>query len=197
MNKSIFLDRDGVLNPLVYNLSTGEYESPHHLEDFSLFPYVGQAIKMLQRGNYKLFLITNQPSYAKGKTTLENIKAIHQALDDYLRLQGIHFTEYYYCYHHPAGIVPEYTTICECRKPGNRFLKDAQHKHDLDFNASWLIGDQDSDIECGQSLGLKTIQIINKHSLKKRGKTHPTCKANNLQEAVEFILTKKETHNET
>jgi D-glycero-D-manno-heptose 1,7-bisphosphate phosphatase len=190
MNKCVFLDRDGVINPLVYNLLTSEYESPHKVENFSVFPYVGKALKLLQDNHYKLFLISNQPSYAKGKTSLDNIYSIQTALNAYLQEQGITFTAYYYCYHHPAGIVPEYTQICDCRKPKSKFLVDAQTEFALDYTSSWLIGDQDSDIECGQSQGLQTIQIKNEHSVLKRGKSTPLFSANNLLQAVEIITNK-------
>jgi D-glycero-D-manno-heptose 1,7-bisphosphate phosphatase len=190
MNKCVFLDRDGVINPLVYNLLTSEYESPHKVEDFSVFPYVGKALKLLKASHYELFLISNQPSYAKGKTSLDNIQAIQAALVSYLQEQGITFAEYYYCYHHPAGIVPEYTQVCDCRKPKNKFLVEAQSKFKLDYASSWLIGDQDSDVECGQSQGLKTIQVENEHSVLKRGKSTPSYKSKNLLEAVQIIINK-------
>lgn len=188
MIKSIFLDRDGVINPLVYNVLTGEYESPHFIEDFSVFPYVSKAAMMLMNEGYQLFVVTNQPSYAKGKTSLQNIQEIHVAMDTYFKEQGVYFADFYYCYHHPNGIVPEYTTVCDCRKPKDKFLTDAQLKHDVDFMNSWFIGDQDSDIECGQSKGLKTILINNKHSIKKRGKSTPDHIVNNLLEAVNIII---------
>jgi D-glycero-D-manno-heptose 1,7-bisphosphate phosphatase len=191
MNKCVFLDRDGVINPLVYNPLTNDYESPHRIEDFSVFPYVGKALKLLQANHYNLFLISNQPSYAKGKTSLDNIYTIQTALDTYLQEHGIIFTAYYYCYHHPAGIVPEYTQVCDCRKPKSKFLVDAQAEFALDYRSSWLIGDQDSDVECGQSQGLQSIQIENVHSVLKRGKSTPTYKVNNLLQAVEIIINKQ------
>ena len=47
MSRAVFLDRDGVLNPLVYNVRTGEYESPHRGEDFSVYPYVVHSLRAL------------------------------------------------------------------------------------------------------------------------------------------------------
>jgi D-glycero-D-manno-heptose 1,7-bisphosphate phosphatase len=190
-NRAVFLDRDGVINPLVYNLSTNEYESPHYVEDFSVFPYVVRSIEKLIQKDFKIFLITNQPSYAKGKTTLENIHAIHASMDLLFVQHNIKFTNYYYCYHHPQGIVPEYSEDCDCRKPKSKFLKDAEKDYGIDLKNSWLIGDQDSDIQCGQSQGLKTVQVENKHSIKKRGTTVPDYYAQNLQHAVDIICDTK------
>ena len=188
MNKAIFLDRDGVLNPLVYNVQTAEYESPHRPDEFSVYPGIVQPLRLLVSAGFLLFLISNQPSYAKGKTSLENIQAIHQLLDRYLREQQIAFTEYYYCYHHPNGIVAPYAGSCDCRKPKPFFLLQAAEKYDLNLANCWMIGDQDTDVQCGQNAGARTIQLLNPHSITKRGQTLPDYQAANLPAAVQILL---------
>jgi len=191
MNKGIFLDRDGVINKLVHNPDTGEYESPHYEKDLELCPGVLPALKRLKEEGYLLFLVSNQPSYAKGKTSLENIKAIHQRFHGFVYDYGVEFTEYFYCYHHPRGIVPEYTCYCKCRKPEPYFLLKAKEDHGLDMDSSWLIGDRDSDIFCGQSAGVRTILINGKYSEQKTGESHPDFIAYSLEEAVTIIQEKQ------
>ena len=183
-SKAVFLDRDGVINPLVYNIETGEYESPHYPEDFSVFTYVPKAIRFLKERGYKAIVVSNQPSYAKGKTKMENIKAIEKLLMEFSEENGRLIDEYYYCYHHPDGIVPEYSGTCECRKPGTLFLEDAVKKLNLDVSMCSFIGDQDTDIKCGKAMGMRTIKINNKHSAKKSGTEKPDGFAANLLEAV-------------
>ena len=187
MAKAVFLDRDGVLNRLVWNPATSEYESPHQARDLELFPWTIESLLRLQHLGYLLFLISNQPSYAKGKTSMENIKAIHEALHRTLDSSGVVFADYFYCYHHPNGIVPELTGTCLCRKPGTLFLSSAAERFGFSCDDSWLIGDQDSDIQCGLSFGLRTIQINEPHSHKKRGRGKPEFTANNLQDASLII----------
>jgi len=189
MNKAIFFDRDGVINKLVFNPKTDEFESPHEPEDLELMPNIFEPIKMLFDRGYYLFVISNQPSFAKGKTTLENIKAIQRKLQRQIEDQGIVIKEYYYCYHHPLGIVPEYSCECVCRKPKPFFINKAAIDYDLDLSASWIIGDQDSDVECGKNAGIKTILILNEHSAKKRGRSEPDYTANNLYESVNLVIT--------
>ena len=82
MNKCIFLDRDGVLNALVFYPDTSEYESPRVADDFALKPDAVDALKLLR--GWPLFLISNQPSYAKGKTPLAVLKAVHERLEECL-----------------------------------------------------------------------------------------------------------------
>jgi len=139
VNKAVFLDRDGVINPLVYNLATKEYESPHCPKDFSIFPNVVKALRRLINQEYYLFVVSNQPSYAKGKTTLENIQAIEQLLKVYFEENDLQIEKYYYCYHHPNGIVPEYSIQCKCRKPGTAFPEDAVSKYNLCAESSWFV----------------------------------------------------------
>jgi len=188
MKSAVFLDRDGVVNELVLNPATGEYEPPHSPNDLILFPDVIESLRILQDAGLELFLVSNQPDYAKGKTSLETIQAVHTRLDQILKANGIHFREYYYCFHHPNGIVPGYSFACECRKPKSYFLMKAASDHDIDLENSWMVGDRDSDIECGKSAGTRTIMIDEPHSSGSRGSSNPENVAANLQEATRIIL---------
>ena len=92
MVDAVFLDRDGVLNELVLNPATGEYEPPHRIEDMRLFPYAIECLGKIQNAGYDLFLVSNQPDYAKGKTALEALEKVHNKFDQLLTSQGIYFT---------------------------------------------------------------------------------------------------------
>lgn len=187
MNSAIFLDRDGVINELAYNPDTGEYEAPHSPGDFHMFSYVVEALKGLTHGQYLLFLISNQPDYAKGKTSMENLLAIQEKMHKIFLDNGIIFSQYYYCYHHPDGIVPEYTKVCECRKPNVYFIEKAELDYNLDLSRSWLIGDQDTDILAGKKCGMKTILLNNIHSVNRRGGIEPDFRVADLQDAINRI----------
>ena len=184
MNKAVFLDRDGVINPPVYNPATSEYESPHYPGDYSVYPVVLKALKKLIENDYRLFIVSNQPSYAKGKATLENLQAIEQLLAEYLHENGVIIDKYYYCYHHPDGIVAEYSVKCRCRKPGTLFLEDAIDNFGLIKEDCWFIGDRDTDVTCGKAMGMHTIQVKNKHSGNKAGKESPDEYAEDIFDAV-------------
>lgn len=188
MVKAVFLDRDGVLNELILNPATGEYEPPHRVEDMKLFPYVINCLKKLMDSGYDLFLISNQPDYAKGKTSLVSLEKVHNKFDKLLTSHRLYFKEYYYCYHHPQGIIPEYSSECVCRKPKPFFLFKAEDDHNIELDKSWMIGDRDTDIECGKAAGTKTILIEEQLSLEKRGKSLPDHRVKYLEEAVNIIL---------
>jgi len=188
MSRAVFLDRDGVINPLVYNIETSEYESPHYPEDLSIYPNVIKALRKLKEHGYLLFVVSNQPSYAKGKTSLENIRSIENLLSEYLDEHGVSANKYYYCYHHPNGIITEYSKPCKCRKPGTFFLEDAIERFKLNTQSCWFVGDRDTDITCGKTMGMRTIQIKNKHSVSKAGKKTPDEYASDIYKAALLII---------
>lgn len=189
MNRAVFLDRDGVINPLVYNPKTKEYESPHSPEDFSIFTYTLKALRLLKEAGFFVFVVSNQPSYAKGKTTMENIKAIEKLLSDFANENGGLIDEYFYCYHHPKSIVPELTRVCRCRKPGTLFLENAARDYRLDMRLCYMAGDRDTDIECGNAAGVRTIRITPTRAQSGETFREPAfASAQNLIEAVKFII---------
>ena len=188
MDRAVFLDRDGVINPNVYNPATEKWESPHDAKDFRLYPWVLDALKKL-KPHFSLFLISNQPSYAKGKTSLKKIEEIQLKFQDMLERNQIFFKEHFYCYHHPDGLVPEYSGPCQCRKPSPYFLEKAHQEYMLDMKNSWIVGDRATDIQCGKAAGVKTIFIHNKgektDNIEVKESDYMTS---NLAEAVKIIL---------
>jgi D-glycero-D-manno-heptose 1,7-bisphosphate phosphatase len=168
MTKAVFLDRDGVLVSLVYHPASGQYEPPHAVTEFSLCPGVVPALCRLRAAGYALILVSNQPDYAKGKATREALDAVHRAFIAAVSESGVDFAACYYCYHHPAAVVPALRQACRCRKPGTLFVEEAHRKFDLVLPQSWFIGDSDVDIQCGRRSGMQTIMIENPHSAQRR-----------------------------
>lgn len=186
--KAVFLDRDGVLNDLALNPATGEWESPHALDEIRIADGAVPALAGLAAGGYALFIVSNQPSYAKGKIGLQPLQAIAARIEEHFREYGIAFAETFYCHHHPAGIVPGYSGACACRKPSPFFLHAAADRHGVDLASSWMVGDRDTDIACGTAAGCRTILIHNAHSAAHQGKRAPTAAAGSIVEAADIIL---------
>ena len=166
LRPAIFLDRDGVINRNVLDPATGEYGAPLTADRFQLAPRANEGLVALQQTALPLFLISNQPNYAKGKSTLDELAAIHRKLQNELDAAGISFVDFYYCYHHPRGKVASYSGPCECRKPAPYFLYKAKEEHGVSLEASWIVGDRASDIECGRAAGLRTIRVAEDHPAK-------------------------------
>jgi D-glycero-D-manno-heptose 1,7-bisphosphate phosphatase len=185
---AVFLDRDGVINRNVYYADSGEWESPRSGKDFALVPCALNAIARLRGAGYLIFIVSNQPSYAKGKTSLAALAEVHEMFEQALAGAALSVTKAYYCYHHPQGVVPGYAIACPCRKPSTYFIEMACGSYAVDMGRSWMIGDRDSDIKCGRVAGVKTVQIMSDHPTTKAGRERPDYRVSDLAEATTIIL---------
>jgi D-glycero-D-manno-heptose 1,7-bisphosphate phosphatase len=187
MNKAVFLDRDGVINEMVLDGIRNEYRPPHLLEEIKFINGSIDAIKMLNKNKYYVFVVSNQPDHAKGKTDITNLYKVKDYIKMMLDLNECKISEYYYCYHHPEGVISGYNKKCECRKPGTLFVEKAIESYTINRENSFFIGDREADILCGKNSALKTIFIENK--IYKLGKSvSPDFIADELISAVKIIL---------
>ncbi|HEX7420953.1 MAG TPA: HAD-IIIA family hydrolase [Thermoanaerobaculia bacterium] len=168
MNRALFLDRDGVLDELVFYPSHGEWESPRHVSDLKMRDGFAEPLKQAIRAGWLLFIITNQPSYAKEKCPLEDLQEVHARVLDEMQRAGVTITADYVCYHHPDSKLDGFGA-CQCRKPSPFFIREAAKRYDVDLRRSWMVGDQDSDVVTGINAGCRTALLNYEHSADKRG----------------------------
>ncbi|MEA2755332.1 MAG: hypothetical protein QOJ54_1621 [Aliidongia sp.] len=181
---AVFLDRDGVINEDVFYPETGEWEAPMHPDDLVLRPGVLPALARLAATGAALILVSNQAAHAKGKVALEQLIAVDGRLRGLLAEAGIIFADFCYSYSHPHGTVPGFSGPSLERKPGAYFLLVSAARHRLDLARSWMIGDRDSDIECGRAAGTRTILIANPHAGDKAGSSRPDYRCADLAAAA-------------
>ena len=67
MKKSVFLDRDGVINK-VY-IKDGLPQSPNSLDELKILPGVKESIIKLKKLNFICLMVTNQPNVSRKKLT--------------------------------------------------------------------------------------------------------------------------------
>ncbi len=161
MNKTVFLDRDGVINK---NLD--DYVKT--IEELEIFPFVSKAIKNLNEMNFKVIVITNQSAINRGIITHQKIREIHQNIQNHLRKNNAFIDAFYYCPHRP-------NENCFCRKPKSGLLTQAIQEFLVDVDKSWMIGDNESDIIAGKNIGTKTIKISAGYNLEDAVKTIIDC----------------------
>jgi len=164
MVRALFLDRDGVLDELVYYADTAAYEAPRKPEDLHLRPGVREALDLAAKNGWMIFVVSNQPDAAKGKATIESVQAVHEKL--LKELAGAPIQEFFYCFHQAEE-------GCACRKPKPFFVLQAAKKYDVNVDESWFAGDVDTDIECGRRAGTRTALLEYPHSRSKRGAQRP------------------------
>lgn len=149
MNKAIFFDRDGTLNVDL-----------DYLCDFEKFQWIDgavEAIKFLNDNNYLVIVVTNQSGVARGFFTEDDVKIFHNQMNEELKKFDAHIDEFYYCPHHPQGVIVKYKIDCECRKPKSKMIEDACKKFNIDKSKSLMIGDKIRDVECGENAGVRSI----------------------------------------
>jgi len=158
-NKAVFLDRDGVINEIVYHKEMGILDSPANSSEIKLLPDVGKAINKFKNLGFKVIIISNQPGIAKDKFTMDAFGKMKKKIRDELKKQKASVDAEYYCLHHPEGKNLDYKVDCDCRKPKPGMILQAAKEHDIDLANSWMIGDGVTDIQAGQAAGCKTILI--------------------------------------
>jgi D-glycero-D-manno-heptose 1,7-bisphosphate phosphatase len=146
---------------------------------------VSEPLRRFVDAGWLLFIVTNQPSFAKGKTSREELQEVHEAVVASL---GVPIARSYLCFHHPEAVVGELRVKCECRKPGTKSLRDAAEEFEVDLSRSWMVGDQDSDLACGRAAGCKVALIEHRGSSHKRGKIEPDLRVRDLSELAGKVL---------
>lgn len=152
LRKAAFLDRDGVIN-----VDTGYVG---RWEDFRFAPDALPLLRRLADEGYLLIVVTNQSGIARGMFSEAEYHALTDQYRAALEKESIHLTAVYHCPHHPEGVVPEFARRCECRKPAPGLILRAIKEHNIDPNASLLIGDSPRDIEAGKAAGISNLILV-------------------------------------
>jgi len=177
MHKALFLDRDGVLDDLTPH-ENGEWGAPLRPEDVRLRPGAVEALRLAAGNGWLIFVISNQPDAAKGKTSIGALHAVH---DELLRQLGdVPVREFFYCFHQSSD-------GCFCRKPSPYFVIQAARQYDVDLEQSWFVGDVDTDVECGRRVGCRTALLEYPHSSSRRGGQRPDWVCGDLDHFVRAL----------
>ena len=186
----VFLDRDGVLNALVLDASSGRFESPYRAEDVVVPPSSVEAVRLLRSINATLAVVSNQPAAAKGSASLEALAAVDDAVFAPYAAAGIRFDVVIYCHHHPDSVVDALAGPCVCRKPAPGMLEEAGRRLGRrSLSGSWLIGDSDVDILAGAAAGATTVLVEEPLSAhRRRGEAAPDHRAPSVLSAAEIVV---------
>ncbi len=179
-NTAVFFDRDGTLihDPGYLN----------HPDQVQLLNGAAEALKELSLLGYKTVVISNQSGVARGIVTEEMLEKIHERLRELLKAKGAGLDGIYYCPYHPDGVVPKYRVDSDWRKPKPGMLLAAARDIEIDLTRSWMIGDNERDMEAGRSAGCRTILISSTRSgLGYPDKSRPDYIAVNMREAVNIV----------
>lgn len=149
---AVFFDRDGTLN-----VDTGYL---YRIEEFRWIEGAVDAIRYCNEKGWPVIVVTNQSGVARGFYPEEAVGKLHLWMQEELKKQGAHIDAFYYCPHHPEGIVPGYAGECSCRKPAPGLVERACREHGIHAGASILIGDKEQDMECARRAGMRGIRFL-------------------------------------
>ena len=149
--KTIFLDRDGVINKEINYL--------HKIDDFEFIDGVFETCQYLISLDYQIIVITNQSGISRGYYTEKDFQIITEWMIAEFQKNDIIILDIFHCPHLP-------NSNCNCRKPKPGMLLDAKCKHNIDMQNSWLIGDKEIDIIAANSSGItNTILVKSGHKI--------------------------------
>lgn len=179
--KAVFLDKDGtLLQDVPYNVDP---------EQIRFTPKAPEGLRLLHDAGYQLIVITNQSGVARGYFPEIALVTVEQCLRKRFAAIEVPLAGFYYCPHHPDGIVAPYAIECDCRKPQPGLLKQAADEQQLSLPRSWFIGDILHDIEAGRAAECRTILLDNGNETEWQLSSQrlPHHIVNNLWEAARVI----------
>ena len=185
MRPAVFLDRDGTLIEDVGYLD--------RLDQMTVFPWTVDVIRALNRAGLAVVVVTNQSGIARGLFTEAFVEETHRLLSARLAAGGAHIDAYYYCPHHPEGVVDAYRQRCDCRKPASGLVDRAVRDLDLDPARSFVVGDKWLDIGLARAAGARGILVRSGTGAAEEARPQPGLSADaivdNLAAAASWILT--------
>jgi D-glycero-D-manno-heptose 1,7-bisphosphate phosphatase len=181
---AVFLDRDGTI------IHDAEYlRDP---KDVELLPGVARAIARLNGHDIPVIVVTNQSGIARGLLTHDDYAAVRARLDELLAAESARIDASYACPHHP-----DFTGVCDCRKPATLLYRQAAADHAIDLTRSTFVGDRWRDVAPALELGGRGILIAGPSTPAdelERARADVEV-ASSLEDAVERLLRAPRTSN--
>jgi D-glycero-D-manno-heptose 1,7-bisphosphate phosphatase len=179
---AVFLDKDGtIIEDVPYCVDPGQMR---------LLPGALAGLNRLAAAGYRLIVVSNQPGVALGHFPASALAPVERRLREILGEAGIELAGFYFCPHHPEGIVAEYGGSCQCRKPAPGLILKAARDLDIELARSWMAGDILNDVEAGHLAGCRTVLIDNGNETewKLSRSRSPDALAADLAEAAQRII---------
>jgi D-glycero-D-manno-heptose 1,7-bisphosphate phosphatase len=146
-----FLDRDGVLNV--------DHDYVYRPEQLEWIDGAREAVRFLNLAGYYVFVISNQSGVARGYYDEAAVKSFHGHMQEELAAHGARIDAFYFCPHHPEGIIKSLAVSCRCRKPSPGMLEQAAREWPIELGASFLIGDKDDDAAAANAFNIRGIKF--------------------------------------
>jgi D-glycero-D-manno-heptose 1,7-bisphosphate phosphatase len=182
--QAVFIDRDGTLIDEVGYLD--------RVERVALYPWSIDAIRVFNRAELRVVMLTNQSGVARGFFTEAVVDEVHHHIASLLAEGGAQIDAYYYCPHHPDGKVEAYARPCDCRKPGRGLVDRAAAEFGIDPAQSFVVGDRWLDVELARVISGRGVLVRTGYGQAEETRPRPNLAADaivdNLIGAAGWIL---------
>ena len=170
MKRAVFLDRDGVINKVLFR--KGKAVSPRKFEEFEFVENIRKEVQRIKDAGFLVIVITNQPEVARRTLPIWELEKMTARLRSFLPIDDI-----WICPH-------DDNAQCACRKPKHGMIQQALNRYPIDIKKSFFIGDSWRDMELARNVGCKGILIDTLYN------QDLDCfrRVRDIQEAVDFIL---------
>jgi D-glycero-D-manno-heptose 1,7-bisphosphate phosphatase len=154
--------------------------------EVELFPWVPEVLRDLTKAGFGLAIATNQPAWAKGKTSRAALEAAHEQVVREAGALGGTILSSHICYHRAED-------GCGCRKPATGLLVEIFARHPgYDPARSWMAGDRAPDILAGDAYGLRTALIgppaAEEDAVLAARAVRPSFRGRDLRDFARFLL---------
>jgi len=182
---AVFLDRDGTM------IHDPGYLA--RLEGLQWYPWTIDAIRLLNRAGFLVFVTTNQGGVALGLYEEAFVHTVHGIMTERIAAGGGRVDGWFYCLHHPRAVTDALRLDCDCRKPRPGMIRQAQERFSIDVTKSFVVGDKLSDVGLAAAVGARAVLVRTGHgaeteALAEVSATPPALIADNLMEACAWIL---------
>lgn len=185
LQSAVFLDKDGTLiDDVPYNVDP---------DRITLAKGAGEGLARLGALGFRLIVVSNQSGVALGRFEENALEDVWDRIKQLLREFGVMLDGFYYCPHHPDGIVSQHAIDCECRKPAPGLILRAARDHHVDLGRSWFIGDILNDVEAAHRAGCRAALIDNGNETewKRSPLRWPEINAADMAEAARLIASER------
>lgn len=138
---TLFLDRDGVINP--------EKDNDYilHVGEFSFYDGVLEAMPVFNRLFGTIVMVTNQKGIGKGLMTTEDLAGIHNYMLQEMTAHGGRVDKIYFA--------PDLESNAFNRKPNPGMAHQAKSDFpQIDFGKSVMVGNKLTDMQFGRNAGI-------------------------------------------
>lgn len=143
---ALFLDRDGVINV--------DHVFVARVQDWQWVDGARECVARFKARGWLVFVVTNQSGIAFDHYTEADMAAVHDHMLQGFAEAGTEIDAIYSCPYHPEGTNPRFRKDSFDRKPKPGMLLQAMADFPLKREASFLIGDKQTDIDAAHAAGI-------------------------------------------